>query len=753
MPKDPMHRTRGLALPVVFLLMLALVASVALDDEPLLGFSAEGAVEQRALEARFDALLEKDNLDAWMKRMTARPQHVGSPQAKANAEFMVSLFRSWGYEAEVEEFQVYFPTPRERVVELVAPRRFTAALQEPEVEGDASSSVREGRLPSYNAYSADGDVTAELVYVNQGIPRDYEQLERLGIDVAGKIVIARYGGSWRGIKPKVAAEHGAIGCILYSDPRDDGFFQGDVYPEGPFRMAHGTQRGSVLDMPLYPGDPLTPGIGATAEAERLSPDEAPTLMTIPVLPISYADAQPLLEALGGPVAPASWRGALPLTYHVGPGPAKVHLKLAFDWALTPAYNVIARMEGAEYPDEWVVRGNHRDAWVFGAGDPTSGMVALMEEARAIGELAKTGWRPKRTIIYAGWDAEEPGLLGSTEWAEEHADELRQKAAIYINTDGNGRGFLGVGGSHTLEQFVNQVARAVTDPQTGVTVAERTRARRRASGDKEADTRADLRISPLGSGSDYTPFLQHLGIASLNLGYGGENRGGSYHSAFDSYDYYTRFGDPGFAYGITLAQTAGRITLRFANADVLPFTFTNFVDNVSKYTDEVTTLAETMRAETKRHNDLVAANVYGLAADPTKPYVAPEAKAPVPYLNFAPLQNALAALKASAMACDAAMRAHSEGLDAQAQAALNDILLHVERMMTRTEGLPRRSWFRHHIYAPGFYTGYGVKTLPGVREALEQRDWEEAAEQIEIVAGVLERVTAEIDRATAVVQGG
>lgn len=747
-----MHRPRAFTILGLCCLMTVLAAAVVIDEKPILGFSEEGATAQRALEAQYDALLNKDNLRQWMKRMTAQPQHVGSPYAKENAEFMVALFREWGYEAEIEEFQVLFPTPKVRVVELVEPRFFSMKLEEPEVEGDATSSIRENRLPSYNAYSADGDVTAELVYVNQGIPRDYEALERMGIDVAGKIVLARYGGSWRGIKPKVAAEHGAVGCILYSDPRDDGYFQGDVYPEGPFRMEFGTQLGSVLDMPLYPGDPLTPGVGATADAERLDRADAPTLMTIPVLPISYGDAIELLDALGGPVAPASWRGALPLTYHVGPGPARVHLKLEFDWKLTPAYNVIAKMRGAEYPDEWIVRGNHRDAWVFGAADPISGMVALMEEARAIGELAKRGLRPKRTLVYAGWDAEEPGLLGSTEWAEAHADELRQKAAIYINSDGNGRGFLGVGGSHTLEKFVNEVAREVTDPQTGVTVAERTRARRRIGGDKEADTRADLRISPLGSGSDYTPFLQHLGIASLNVGYGGENRGGSYHSAFDSYDYYIRFGDPTFDYGIALAQTAGRITLRFANADMLPYTFTNFADNVGRYVEEVTTLAETMRTETKRHNDLVAANAFTLAADPTKQYVAPEAKDPVPYLNFAPLQNALAALQTSAAACDAALRDHAPMRDAETQQALNDILLHVERAMTRTEGLPRRSWFRHHIYAPGFYTGYGVKTLPGVREAIEQRDWDEAAEQIEIVAGVLGRVTAEIDRATAVAKG-
>jgi len=732
---------------LVALITVSTAADLA-DDEPMLGFSAEQAERQRALEAQFDALLNKENLRQWMQRMTAQPQHVGAPYAKENAEFMASLFRSWGYDVEIETFHVLFPTPTERLVELVAPRRFRAKLQEPALEGDATSSIREHRLPNYNAYSADGDVTAELVYVNQGIPQDYEDLARMGIDVAGKIVLARYGGSWRGIKPKVAAEHGAVGCILYSDPRDDGYFQGDVYPEGPYRMEQGVQRGSVLDMPLYPGDPLTPGVGATENAERLTRTEAPTLMKIPVLPISYADALPLLEALAGPVAPPSWRGALPLTYHVGPGPAQVHLKLAFDWDLAPAYNVIARMPGAEYPDEWVVRGNHRDAWVFGAADPISGMVALLEEARAVGELAKTGWRPRRTIVYAGWDAEEPGLLGSTEWAEEHADELRQKAAVYINSDGNGRGFLGVGGSHTLERFVNEVARAVKDPQTGVTVAERARARRRVGGDAEAGTRTDLRIAPLGSGSDYTPFLQHLGVASINLGYGGENGGGSYHSAFDSYDHYVRFGDPTFEYGIALAQTAGRMTLRFANADVLPFSFTNFADNVARYVREVTELADEMREETKQHNDLVAAEAYALAADPTERYVPPEPKTPVPYLNFAPLQNALATLEASAKAYDAALREQGVAMDAGARASLNQILVRLEQTMTRAEGLPRRSWFKHQIYAPGFYTGYGVKTLPAVREAIEQRTWDEATQQIEVVAAVLERVAATIDRAAA-----
>jgi N-acetylated-alpha-linked acidic dipeptidase len=590
------------------------------------------------------------------------------------------------------------------------------------------------------------------------VPKDYEELERRGIDVKGKIVIARYGGSWRGIKPKVAAEHGAVGCLIYSDPRDDGFYQGDVYPKGAWRNEHGAQRGSVADMPLYPGDPLTPEAGSTKGTKRLPIKTAPTLTKIPVMPISYADALPLLREIGGPIAPEAWRGALPLTYHLGPGPAVVRLKLEFDWKTVPAYDVIARIRGTERPDQWIIRGNHHDAWVNGADDPISGLVAEMEEARAIGLLVKSGWKPKRTIVYAAWDGEEPGLLGSTEWAEAHADLLRKNAAVYINSDSNGRGFLGVGGSHTLEKFVNEVGRDVTDPQKKVSVWERTRALRLASGNqedrREARERADLRISALGSGSDYTPFLQHLGIASLNIGYGGEDGGGSYHSIYDSFDHYTRFGDPNFDYGIALAQTGGRVVLRLASADVLPLAFGNFADAVQKYAREVTKLADDMREETREKTRQLSERTLELIADPLQVYIAPKAESPVPYLNFAPLQNSLSRLQESARSFDAAS---SEAMNAgrvlplEAQKSLDEILIGTERAMTRTQGLPRRPWFKHQIYAPGFYTGYGVKTLPGAREAIEQRNWTEASEQVNVIAETLDRLANEIDRATRIVR--
>jgi len=569
--------------------------------------------------------------------------------------------------------------------------------------------------------------------------------------VKGKIVITRYGGSWRGIKPKVAAEHGAIGCIIYSDPRDDGYAQGDVYPKGAYRNENGAQRGSVMDMPVHPGDPLTPGIGATADAKRIDRKDAEVITKIPVLPISYSDALPLLRALGGPVVPSEWRGALPITYHMGPGPSRVHLALEFNWNMVPAYDVIARMTGSQYPDEWIMRGNHHDAWVNGASDPLSGQVAQLEEAKAIGELAKTGWRPRRTIQFAAWDGEEEGLIGSTEWAETHADELRSKGVVYINSDTNSRGFLDAAGSHTLEKLVTQVARDVPDPERNVSVLARMRAHeatRESTRDGNAEMRREphdgdlIRLDALGSGSDYTPFLQHTGVAALNIGYGGEGGGGSYHSVYDSFDHYVRFGDPTFDYGIAQAKTTGRLVLRLANADVLPFELKTFADTMSRYLDELTKLAETTRHEIDERNRLVREHAYENAADPTKPFVAPKAEPAAPYLNFAPLQNAVVHLKKSAQEFDRAAAA----APADRQAGFDRALMHIEQSLLLPNGLPRRPWFRHQIYAPGFYTGYGVKTVPGVREAIEQKQWSDANAQIESVSKVIEGYASEVEKA-------
>ncbi|MCE2994777.1 MAG: M28 family metallopeptidase [Cyclobacteriaceae bacterium] len=733
------------------LLLLVSVCALA-QNKSLIGFSPAAAEAHTQAEAKFDSYLKAKNIDDWIKRLSARPHHVGSPYGKENAEFMVGLFRSWGYEAEIETYYVLFPSPKVRVLEMVSPTAFKAKLEEPALKEDATSGQKSEQLPIYNCWSPDGEVTAELVYVNYGVPDDYEQLERMGIDVKGKIVIAKYGGSWRGIKPKVAQEHGAIGCIIYSDPAGDGYAQGDVYPKGAYKNQYGAQRGSVLDMPIYPGDPLTPNYGSTKEAKRIDRSEAKNLLKIPVIPISYGDAQPLLQALGGPVAPEKWRGALPITYHIGPGPSKVHLKLAFNWDTKPAYNVIAKLRGTELQDEWVIRGNHHDAWVNGANDPVSGMAALMEEARAVGELVKSGWKPKRTIIYCAWDAEEPSLMGSTEWVEDHWDELVDKTVAYINSDSNGRGFLFAEGSHTLEPLMSGISKDVIDPQTGISLFERRKSLDASNASsvkakKDILARKSLSIGALGAGSDYSPFIQHLGIASLNLGFGGENGGGEYHSVYDSYDHYKRFKDPTFEYGVALAKTAGRATLRIANAEVLPFDFAAFHKTVNTYVTEVTTLLDNLRESTEIENQMIREKRYVLAQDPTEKYVPPVAKESVPYLNFSSLQNAILQLEKSTAKYAELAAANPNPLTNRNQ--LNELLYKSERKLLVDAGLPRRAWYKHTIYAPGFYTGYGVKTLPGVREAIEQCSWKEAQEQIEIAAKALENFNQQVEAASKI----
>ena len=708
---------------------------------------------QTNLEAQFDAVLNPQNLDDWMKHMSSKPHHVGSPWSKQNAEFIAEKFESWGFETEIEIFDVLMPFPIIRKLEMVGPNKVSLQLKEPAFDEDATSGITKDLLPGFNAFSADGDVTAELVYVNYGIPADYEELERLGIKVEGKIILARYGGSWRGIKPKVAREKGAIGCILYSDPKDDGYFQGDVYPDGPYRMEHGLQRGSVLDMPLYPGDPLTPGYGAKPDVERLAIEDAPTIMKIPVMPISYADALPLLKALEGPVAPSSWRGALPVTYHIGPGPIKVHLQLKFDWGLRRAYNPVAKLKGSVYPDEWIMRGNHHDGWAQGAADPISGMVSLMEEARAIGELVKTGWRPKRTLVYAGWDAEEPGLLGSTEWVEYHLDEIQEKMVVYINTDGTGVGFMGVSGSHSLEKFVNEVASEVKDPVQDVTLKKRIRSRLRISGNKDAE-RDDLRIYPLGSGSDYTAFIHHAGVPALNIGFGGESSGGSYHSIFDSYDHYKRFSDGDYIYGTTLAKVNGRLVLRLSEADILPFRFMNMAENIGTFIESNKKLAKTVAEKTKRRNRLLNEKAFTISANPKKTYLPPKRLDDVPEFDFTPLEAAHQRLKTSAMNYEKALSSMKKGsMSAEIKIQVNRLLKDVEQAMTREEGLPRRNWFKNMIYAPGYYTGYGVKTLPGIREGLEERKWDETHLFIGEVTRALDRASAKINAATEILKAG
>ena len=730
------------------LLLTPFLAHAAAAQEPILGFAADAAERQHALEARYDSALSTDEMDLWMRRLTQTPHHAGSAVTQEHAEFLSELLASWGYDVSVEEYDIVLPTPRTRELELTAPTTFTASLTEMPVDGDPSTEQFDDLLAPYNAFSIDGEVEGELVFVNYGVPADYDMLARYGIDVEGKIAIVKYGQSWRGIKPKVAAENGAIATIIYSDPADDGYAAGDVYPDGAFKNETAVQRGSVMDMPLYPGDILTPGQGATGNVDRLDIDAAPTVTKIPVLPISYRDALPLLAAMDGSVVPDEWRGALPITYHLGPGPARVRLKLEFNWDRITIYDVIARLHGNEYPDEWVIRGNHYDAWNHGAADPISGLVSMLAEAKSVAALAAAGQGPARTIVYAAWDSEEQGLIGSTEWVEHHAADLDRHAVAYINTDGNSRGFLNMAGSHTLERLFNQIARDVNDPQIDVSVADRRRARMRASTDEsqreEATQRDDLRIAALGSGSDYSPFLQHLGIASANLSFSGEGPGGSYHTLYDTYEHYTTWRDPGLVYSDALARVAGRATLRLANARVLPFEFIGFADTIDVYLTEIDELAMEMRGQTERTNMLLTSGVYDLVLDPTKPLGPPKAESPVPYFNFAPLRNSLERLQHAATAYEDAST-NGEVPDSEL-AELNALLFSSERLLTRDEGLPGRPWYKHHIYAPGFYTGYGVKTIPGVRESIEQRTYEIVESQIAIAASVIDDMAARIETA-------
>jgi N-acetylated-alpha-linked acidic dipeptidase len=709
-------------MPVTALLAAALVLQTqqpAPAPPPIRGFPASQVADQVRREQLARAVPARDTLRAQLRLLSAVPHEAGTERSRHVAELILARFRAFGLDAKIEQFEALMPRPVSRTLELLAPERYTAALQEPTLAEDPTSGQQDQQLPTFNAYSPDGDVTGELVYVNYGVPADYRVLDSLGISVRGKIVIARYGQSWRGIKPKVAAENGAIGCIIYSDPRDDGYFVGDVYPKGPMRSSQGVQRGSVMDMPTYPGDPLSPGWGAVPGARRLALAEARTLEAIPVLPISYGDALPLLRNLGGPVAPEAWRGALGITYHVGGGPARVHLALKFDWQTRPLYDVIATIRGATDPDQWVVYGNHHDAWVNGANDPISGQVALGETARALGALLKTGWRPARTIVLAAWDGEEWGLLGSTEWAEAHADELRAKGVAYYNSDTNASGWLGASGSHSLEVFLSQVARDVTDPKSGKSVLDALLAHQRLRHVRDTTVDTVFTLGALGSGSDYTAFLDHLGLPSANVAYGGGTEDGIYHSIYDSYSFYERFLDTSFAYGVAEAQTMATAVLRMADAPLLPYEFGAVVHTYRGYADQIAKLAK--------------------GNDTTKG------------LDLSAVRAALARLDTAAAAYEAAAaRLGGATLTPARRRALRDVntvLAKSEQALADTVGLPRRPWFAHLIYAPGFYTGYGVKTMPGIREAVEQRRPTEAQAETARVAQALDRLGDVVRRAS------
>ena len=713
-----------------------------------------------ALERKFDSLIDPAEMNGWLEAMAAEPNHVGAAHNKSNAEMTLKQFQDWGWDAKIETFKVLYPTPLKVSLDLLGEIGFAATLTEAAIAGDEPTGTDKA-LPAYLAYQGDGDVTAPLVYVNYGMPDDYETLQRMGVDVKGKIVIARYGAGWRGLKPKLAQEHGAVGCIIYSDPHEDGYATDDPYPEGASRPPQGVQRGSVMDMPTYPGDPLTPGRGATDKARRLSRKDAKTLLKIPAIPMSYGDARKILAAMGGQVAPENFRGSLGATYHLGDdGAARAHLVVQSDWSLTTIYNVVATIPGSEFPDEWILRGNHRDGWVMGASDPLSGHIAMMGEAKAIGALVKEGWKPKRTLVYLSWDAEEPGLIGSTEYAETHEEELAAKAVMYVNSDGNGRGFLNVAGSHSLQHFVNAAARDVNDPQTDGSVDARARAFLMAAaaakgadadakklGARAADPSSDLPIDALGSGSDYTAFLQHLGMAALHVGYGGEgDDGGVYHSLYDDFAHHDKFVDPGSLYGGALARTIGRLVMRAADADLPPVRYGDFASTVADYLGEIKALADDRRARAEAQAAAIEAGAFARARDPKRPYGPPTVLQPVPHFNFAPLEDAVDHLKKSAAAYDKALAEKGSSLSADRKRRLFALAREADQALKIKEGLPGRPWFKNAIYAPGTLTGYGVKTLPGVREAIEQERFADADKYSALTAAAIDAYAAKLEAA-------
>jgi N-acetylated-alpha-linked acidic dipeptidase len=664
-----------------FISAVILACTVASAQSDIRGFAPAQAEAQRALEAKALAIPQPERLRTYLERMSAEPHIAGSRASKAVAEYAVGLMRSWGLDARIEEFEALLPYPASRLLELTAPVRYRAKLEEPKLGEDRDSSDK-GQVATYNAYAASGDVTAPVVYVNYGIPADYERLKALGVDVKGKIVIARYGGSWRGTKAKVAQENGAVACLIYSDPREDGYYMGDVYPKGAFRPPAGVQRGSVVDLPLYPGDPLSPGWASEKGARKLRREEAGSLMKIPVLPISYEDVQPFLAALEGPVAPEQWRGALPITYHIGAGPAIAHIKTDFDWTTKPVYNVIATIPGADAPDEWIIYGNHHDAWVNGAQDPGSGASVVLETARTLSELLKTGWRPKRTIKLALWDAEEFGLIGSTEWVEKHEPELKRKTVLYLNTDMTGKLAFSAGGSPSLHVFMREIVRDVLKPNP-----------------------FDFAMGPVGSGSDYTPFLHHSGIASINSGFG--ETGGIYHSIYDSFTWYTRFSDRDFSKGRQLTQVMTTAVLRSAQAPIIPFEFRQVATAVRGYLTNLALQKELRLDEV--HAELKA------------------------------LQSAAGGYEATYQKALQMPQAHSK---------LNAILIETERVLAPPQGLPGRPWYKHQLMAPGTYTGYSAKTLPGIREAAEAGRWAEANAEAANVAASLRALRAKLEAAAS-----
>ncbi|MFN2530429.1 MAG: M28 family metallopeptidase [Pyrinomonadaceae bacterium] len=716
-----MKRFCGLvALITVCLLTLLPLASIVLSQSSVNidGFSPSAAVTERNWEQKFQAVPAPASAREHLRRLTAEPHVAGTKEDYATAVYVRDQMRSFGLSSELREYDVWLPYPNSpAVLEIIAPTRQRLSVREAMVNKDPAS--RNPKItPLFNGYSASGDVTAPLVYANYGLPKDYDELKKVGVDVKGRIVIVRYGNSFRGVKAKVAEDHGAIGCIIYSDPADDGYMHGDVYPNGPWRPVASGQRGSVQYLFDYPGDPLTPGTPAIAGTQRLKPEEATDLTRIPVQPIAYDTARVLLSPLKGPVRPNGFQGGLPFPYHLGgTNDVRVHLKVDMDYKTRTIWDVITRIDGEREKDRWVVVGNHRDAWVFGAVDPNSGTSAMLEVGRGFGELLRQGWTPRRTIILCSWDAEEYGLIGSTEWAEEHAADLREKAIAYLNLDAavSGHNF-GASSVPSLWKLIRGVTRDVKDPKTGKSVYQQWQDQYRESRPELEQNNSEARIEALGSGSDYTPFLQHLGVASTDMSFGGDY--GVYHSAYDSFYWMAHFGDPTFAYHVAAAQILGTMAMRLADSDGLPFDYTDYATQLREFFSEAAKLAKHRNLETALDQKAIDDALDDFSKEASRTEKA--------------RQDAVANLK--------------EGKSSSDLTRINDALMSVERAFIDPQGLRGRAWYKHEIYAPGFYTGYAAQPLTDFRQALDDRNTTHMKESLQRVLSAVKRATEVVKQA-------
>jgi N-acetylated-alpha-linked acidic dipeptidase len=640
----------------------------------------------------FLALPRPDSCRTFLLRFTEEPHVAGTEQDYATAEYVMKKFKSYGLAAEMSVYDVYLPYPKKAEFKITQPIQFTGPTPEAGFIGDKDSFGPDVIKP-FHAYSPSGEAEGQVVYANYGLPEDYEKLDQLGISARDRIMLVRYGRSFRGVKVHVAEERGAAGVLIYSDPADDGYMQGDIYPNGPMRPETGIQRGSVQYMFFYPGDPLTPGWAATGSAERNAAERAKNLPRIPSLPISYSDAEKILRNLAGPNVPKGWQGGLPFAYHVGPGPAALQLSVEMDYKIRPIWNVMGKLRGHDEPENLVIIGNHRDAWAYGAVDPSSGTAVLLELARTLNDLVKQGYRPRRTIQFASWDGEEYGLLGSTEWVEHHRTLTSRNVVAYVNIDAAVSGDrFDVGASPTLRTFVQQIAGMVTDPKSGRSVLSRwwqqqsENKKKKVEPDWNAIDTLAVNIDDLGAGSDFTAFLDFAGVPCISMSFGGPY--GVYHAMYDNFYWMEKFGDPTFAYHATMTKITGLMAMTLADRPVVPIDVLAYAKQLRKEVKNVQASLKELESKPVTQLDDLAKKINEWA------------KAAENWRKAAPSANELDVLSLN---------------------KLNDHLMNIDRAFISPEGLRGRTWFKNLYVAPGVYTGYAAVTLPGLRDCIERND--------------------------------